>query len=149
MPAAACVPKKARARKAIINTRKRFEAACGKATNSWKQLGAVATISGVGFWDEPHTQNRTLRTSPSYTRSRRSSSSLAAARESSSHGTPKIVARKAYGTGGQGIVSERLTQDTLRFRGCHDEPSLQRTRREEALRKINAVGLVSRAWADE
>jgi hypothetical protein len=57
MPAAACVPKKARARKAIINSRKRFEAACGKATNSWKQLGAVATITGVGFWDKPHTQN--------------------------------------------------------------------------------------------
>jgi hypothetical protein len=57
MPAAACVPKKARARKAIINARKKFEAACGKATNSWKQLGAVVTISGVGFWDKPHTQN--------------------------------------------------------------------------------------------
>ena len=55
MPAAACVPKKPRARKAIINARKKFEAACGKATNSWKQLGAVVTISGVGFW-EPHTQ---------------------------------------------------------------------------------------------
>jgi len=57
MPAAACVPKKARARKAIINARKQFETACGKATSSWKQLGAVVTISGVGFWDKPHTQN--------------------------------------------------------------------------------------------
>src|SRR3989442_15824298 len=57
MPAAACVPKKARARKAIINVRKKFEAACGKATSSWKQLGAVVTISGVGLWDKPHTQN--------------------------------------------------------------------------------------------
>ena len=57
MPAAACVPKKARARKAIINARRKFEAACGKATSSWKRLGAVATISGVGFWDKPHTQN--------------------------------------------------------------------------------------------
>src|SRR6266566_6277563 len=57
MPAAACVPKKARARKAIVNARKKFEAACGKATSSWKQLGAVATITGVGFWDKPHTQN--------------------------------------------------------------------------------------------
>ncbi len=43
--------------KAIINARKKFEAACGKATSSWKQLGAVVTISGVGFWDKPHTQN--------------------------------------------------------------------------------------------
>jgi hypothetical protein len=57
MPATACVPKKARACKAIINARKKFEAACGKATSSWKQLGAVVTISGVGFWDKPHTQN--------------------------------------------------------------------------------------------
>src|SRR6266699_5465336 len=57
MPAAACVPKKARAREAIINARKKFEATCGKATSSWKQLGAVVTISGVGFWDKPHTQN--------------------------------------------------------------------------------------------
>ncbi len=57
LPAAACVPKKARARKAIINARKKFEAACGKATSSWTQLGAVVTISGVGFWDKPHTQN--------------------------------------------------------------------------------------------
>ena len=57
MPSGDCVPKKARARKAIVNVRKRFEAACGKATSSWTQLGAVATISGVGFWDKPHTQN--------------------------------------------------------------------------------------------
>jgi len=57
MPAAACVPKKARARKAIISARKKFEAACGMATSSWTQRGAVATISGVGFWDKPHTQN--------------------------------------------------------------------------------------------
>ena len=57
LPAAACVPKKARAPKAIINARKKFEAACGKATSSWTQLGAVVTISGVGFWDKPHTQN--------------------------------------------------------------------------------------------
>jgi hypothetical protein len=57
MPAASCVPKTARARKAIINARKNFETACGKATNTWQQLGATATITGVGFWDKPHTQN--------------------------------------------------------------------------------------------
>jgi hypothetical protein len=57
MPSGDCVPKKARARKAIINARKKFEAACGTATGSWTQLGAVVTISGVGFWDKPHTQN--------------------------------------------------------------------------------------------
>ena len=61
MPAADCVPKKARARKAIINAREKFEAACGKATGSWKQLGAVVTISGVGFWDKPHGNQRQVR----------------------------------------------------------------------------------------
>src|SRR5712691_7171783 len=80
MPAAACVPKKARARKAIINARKKFEAACGKATSSWKQLGAVVTISGVRLLGQTTHTHRTLtpRTSRSYTRSRRSSSSPAA-----------------------------------------------------------------------
>jgi hypothetical protein len=56
MPAAQCLPKKTRDRKAIIAARKRFEASCGKPTNKWKQLGAVAIISGVGFFDIPHTQ---------------------------------------------------------------------------------------------
>jgi hypothetical protein len=36
--------------------RKKLEASCGKPTNKWKQLGAVAIISGVGFFDIPHTQ---------------------------------------------------------------------------------------------
>jgi hypothetical protein len=57
MPAAACVPKTARARQAIINARQRFVAACGQPTSSSKPLGAVVNISGVGFWDKPHTQN--------------------------------------------------------------------------------------------
>ena len=35
----------------------KYEAACEKTPGSWKQLGAVATISGVGFWDKPYTQN--------------------------------------------------------------------------------------------
>jgi hypothetical protein len=57
MPAARCLPKKTRARKAIIAARKNFTTNCGTPTSSWKQLGAVATISGVGFFDIPHTQN--------------------------------------------------------------------------------------------
>jgi hypothetical protein len=56
MPAAQCLPKKTRDRKAIVAARKKFEASCGKPTNKWKQLGAVAIISGVGFFDIPHTQ---------------------------------------------------------------------------------------------
>ena len=57
MPAAACIPKKARDRKAMIAVRKKFEARCGKPTKHWQPLGAVVFISGVGFFDIPHTQN--------------------------------------------------------------------------------------------
>jgi hypothetical protein len=57
MPAAQCLPKKTRDRKAITAARKKFTSSCGQPTNSWKRLGAVASISGVGFYDLPHTQN--------------------------------------------------------------------------------------------
>ena len=57
MPAAKCLPKKTRDRKAIVAARKKFETNCGKPTDKWKELGAVATISGIGFFDIPHTQN--------------------------------------------------------------------------------------------
>jgi hypothetical protein len=56
MPAAACIPKEARDRKAMVAVRKKFETKCGKATNHWQPLGAVAFINGVGFFDIPHTQ---------------------------------------------------------------------------------------------
>ena len=56
MPAATCIPKKARDRKAMIAVRKKFETQCGKPTNQWQPLGAVVSISGVGFFDTPHTQ---------------------------------------------------------------------------------------------
>jgi len=56
MPAARCLPKTARDRKAIIAARKKFETSCGKPTDTWQPLGAVAHISGVGFFDIPHTQ---------------------------------------------------------------------------------------------
>src|SRR5690349_8271493 len=51
MPAAKCLPKKTRDRKAIIAARKKFTSSCGQPTNSWKQLGAVVSISGAGFFD--------------------------------------------------------------------------------------------------
>jgi hypothetical protein len=57
MPAAKCIPKKARDRKAMIAVRKKFETSCGKPTNAWQPLGAVVLISGVGFYEIPHTQN--------------------------------------------------------------------------------------------
>lgn len=56
MPAAQCLPKTTRDRKAIIAARNKFTSSCGQPTNSWKQLGAVVSISGVGFFDIPHTQ---------------------------------------------------------------------------------------------
>jgi hypothetical protein len=56
MPAAACIPANARDRKAMIAVRKKFETSCGQPTKSWQPLGAVARISGVGFFDIPHTQ---------------------------------------------------------------------------------------------
>jgi hypothetical protein len=56
MPAATCLPKKTSDRRAIVAARKKFERSCGKPTNKWKELGAVVTISGVGFFDIPHTQ---------------------------------------------------------------------------------------------
>lgn len=56
MPAAQCIPKTARDRKAMIAVRKKFETQCGKPTKHWQPLGAVAFISGVGFFDIPHTQ---------------------------------------------------------------------------------------------
>ena len=57
MPAATCLPKKTRDRRAIVAARKKFETSCGKPTDNWKELGAVVTLSGVGFFDIPHTQN--------------------------------------------------------------------------------------------
>jgi hypothetical protein len=56
MPAAGCLPKKTRDRKAIVAARKKFETSCGEPTNHWRPLGAVVAISGVGFFDVPHTQ---------------------------------------------------------------------------------------------
>jgi hypothetical protein len=56
MPAASCLPKIARDRKGMVAVRKKFETNCGKPTNHWQPLGAVVLISGVGFFDIPHTQ---------------------------------------------------------------------------------------------
>jgi hypothetical protein len=58
MPSAACLPKTARARRAILDARKYFEQRCGAATSQRRTLGAVAEIEGVGLWDVPRGQNR-------------------------------------------------------------------------------------------
>jgi hypothetical protein len=57
MPASSCLTSKTRDRRAIVRARRLFEARCGAATGSWRQLGAVACVSGVGFWDFPHGQH--------------------------------------------------------------------------------------------
>jgi hypothetical protein len=56
MPAPACIPKKARDRRAMVAVREKFETRCGKPTKHWRPLGAVVIVSGVGFFDFPHTQ---------------------------------------------------------------------------------------------
>ncbi len=56
IPAAECVPNKARDRKAILAARTTFVTHCGQPTNEWQPLGAIAFINGVGFFDIPHTQ---------------------------------------------------------------------------------------------
>jgi hypothetical protein len=56
MPAAGCIPKKARDRTAMIAVRRKFETQCGKPTKQWQPLRAVVLISGVGFFDIPHSQ---------------------------------------------------------------------------------------------
>jgi hypothetical protein len=39
-----------------VAARKKFTSRCGQPTNQWRDLGAVVEISGVGFFDIPHTQ---------------------------------------------------------------------------------------------
>ena len=56
LPAPACLPRATRARQAIVRARRRFERGCGVAARSWTNQGAVAYISGVGFWDIPNRQ---------------------------------------------------------------------------------------------
>jgi hypothetical protein len=54
LPAPACLPRTTRARAAIVRARRRFELGCGSAARSWTNQGAVAYVSGVGFWDLPN-----------------------------------------------------------------------------------------------
>lgn len=56
LPAPACLSRATRARAAIVRARRRFEQGCGSASRSWKNQGAVAYVSGVGFWDLPNRQ---------------------------------------------------------------------------------------------
>jgi hypothetical protein len=55
MPAATCVPKKARDRRGRSRSARSSRSVAGSRQH-WQPLGAVAAISGVGFFDIPHTQ---------------------------------------------------------------------------------------------
>jgi hypothetical protein len=54
MPAAACLSRTTRDRRAIVAAPSGFVRRCGAPTADWQPLGAVAVVSGVGFWDFPH-----------------------------------------------------------------------------------------------
>jgi hypothetical protein len=53
MPAPQCLRTTTRARAAILRSRRRFQQGCGTAHRAWRSQGAVAYISGVGFWEAP------------------------------------------------------------------------------------------------
>jgi hypothetical protein len=50
LPAPTCMDRPSRARTAALAARARFLDKCGHATGSWAPLGAVAYVSGIGFW---------------------------------------------------------------------------------------------------
>src|ERR671925_1796239 len=56
MPSSRCLPQTARARGSIERARAFLEGLCGPARPSWRPLGAVVLIDGVGFWASPHGQ---------------------------------------------------------------------------------------------
>jgi hypothetical protein len=54
LPAPACLPRTTRARAAIVRARRLFEDRCNPSRREWRDQGALAYISGVGFWDRPN-----------------------------------------------------------------------------------------------
>jgi hypothetical protein len=50
MPAPACLPKTSRARGQMVASWATFASTCGRPTKSWQPQGAVAYVTGVGFW---------------------------------------------------------------------------------------------------
>ena len=51
MPHPRCLSARARAREAIVRARALLEGLCGPARPGWRDLGAVAVLDGVGYWD--------------------------------------------------------------------------------------------------
>jgi hypothetical protein len=56
LPSPACIPRRARARAAMVRARQHFERRCGSASRAWRNQGAFADVSGVGFWQRPNQQ---------------------------------------------------------------------------------------------
>jgi hypothetical protein len=56
MPSPLCLSATTRDRHAIADVRRTFESRCGAATPNWRSLGAVVSLSGVGFWDSARGQ---------------------------------------------------------------------------------------------
>jgi hypothetical protein len=51
VPLPACLPAKARERKAMTAVWSRFATRCGHPADDWQTQGAVAYVRGVGFWN--------------------------------------------------------------------------------------------------
>ena len=58
MPHQQCLSARTRARAAIVGARAFFEGLCGPARKSWRALGAVAFVDGVGYWGARHAELR-------------------------------------------------------------------------------------------
>jgi hypothetical protein len=52
IPIPSCLSSKTRARGAILSAWKALSLGCAQADGSWQSLGAIAYVSGVGFWSQ-------------------------------------------------------------------------------------------------
>ena len=50
LPAPTCMTKPSRGRTAAVAARAKLIKQCGRPTKDWEPLGAVAYVSGIGFW---------------------------------------------------------------------------------------------------
>jgi len=54
LPSPKCLSSSSRARRAVLATRAGFVARCGDPKPAAQDLGAVVTVTGVGFWSSRH-----------------------------------------------------------------------------------------------
>ena len=57
VPAPSCLPQTARSRSSMIATWQMFMSDCGPATKAAQSLGAVMTVTGVGYWSDRRGQH--------------------------------------------------------------------------------------------